>query len=436
MLCYSNVFQIIVRMARRTGGLPSFSNWLGRNRGGGGLSDGNIRDMLDEDSGESDLEDLTGRESGWNEDDDRNVSDMEVDDNGGGDGDLDDQNNTVVQPDNALDLTDDEDEEGEEGEEGDERGGDEVGEDDLGPVQGEHRRVRPTFSKRLVNCLDSCLDPANFDRFEIPTEKKEYSVVMEKKTRNKPEKKISWKNTPVTRRGRQGRENILLSPGGVKSAAARSADTPLKCFDLFFTPEMIRICTEKTNQNIDARMNSLPVERQARIRESDKYPWMKKLDCVMMRAYLGLCFLRGLYKQNHWSAERIWEDRIGHPVFRATMSYNRFMFISSNFCMDDVSTRDERWKNDRFAAAREVWELFNDACSLAVEAGEYVTIDESLYQARTKVSFKQYNSSKPAKYGILVKCLNSVRWPYSLHPQVRAICWKASRGWTSLHLKN
>ena len=111
--------------------------------GGGGLSDGNIRDMLDEDSGESDLEDLTGRESGWNEDDDRNVSDMEVDDNWGGDGDLDDQNNTFVQPDNALDLTDDEDEEGEEG---DERGGDEVGEDDLGPVQGEHRRVRPTFN--------------------------------------------------------------------------------------------------------------------------------------------------------------------------------------------------------------------------------------------------------------------------------------------------
>ena len=92
--------------------------------------------MLDEDSGESDLEDLTGRESGWNEDDDRNVSDMEVDDNWGGDGDLDDQNNTFVQPDNALDLTDDEDEEGEEG---DERGGDEVGEDDLGSVQGEHR---------------------------------------------------------------------------------------------------------------------------------------------------------------------------------------------------------------------------------------------------------------------------------------------------------
>ena len=110
-----------------------------------------------------------------------------------------------------------------------------------------------------------------------------------------------------------------------------------------------------------------------------------------MRAYLVLVLLRGLYKQNHWSVARIWEEKIGHPLFRSTMSYNRFMFISSNFCMDDASTREARWTDDRFAAAREVWEIFNDACSEAVAAGDFVTIDESLYQSRTKVSFKQYN---------------------------------------------
>ena len=40
-------------------------------------------------------------------------------------------------------------------------------------------------------------------------------------------------------------------------------------------------------------------------------------------------------------------------------------------------------------------------------------MDGTLCPARTQISFKQYNSDKPAKYGVLFKSLNSTRYPYT-----------------------
>ena len=41
-----------------------------------------------------------------------------------------------------------------------------------------------------------------------------------------------------------------------------------------------------------------------------------------------------------------------------------------------------------------------------------------MYPARIQVSFKQYNSGKPAKYGVLFKSLNSARYPYTYQTHV------------------
>ena len=45
--------------------------------------------------------------------------------------------------------------------------------------------------------------------------------------------------------------------------------------------------------------------------------------------------------------------------------------------------------------------------------GEYGAIDECQYATRMQVSFKTYNPSKPAKYGILFKCINEVKMPFT-----------------------
>ena len=67
-------------------------------------------------------------------------------------------------------------------------------------------------------------------------------------------------------------------------------------------------------------------------------------------------------------------------VQRVIISKNRHDFISTNFCMDDSTTRLDRWMTERFKACREFFDLFNVACSLAVRAGDFVTIDKTLHE--------------------------------------------------------
>jgi hypothetical protein len=39
---------------------------------------------------------------------------------------------------------------------------------------------------------------------------------------------------------------------------------------------------------------------------------------------------------------------------------------------------------------------------------QYGAIDKCLYACRNRLAFKVYNPAKPAKYGLLFKCVNEV----------------------------
>ena len=42
---------------------------------------------------------------------------------------------------------------------------------------------------------------------------------------------------------------------------------------------------------------------------------------------------------------------------------------------------------------------------------EFLSLDETLHATRVGISFRQYSKSKPAKYGLLFKSLNSAEMP-------------------------
>ena len=50
---------------------------------------------------------------------------------------------------------------------------------------------------------------------------------------------------------------------------------------------------------------------------------------------------------------------------------------------------------------------------LVLATGDYLSLDEILYLMRTQISFKQFNSSKTAQYGLLFKSVNATRYPYT-----------------------
>ena len=81
------------------------------------------------------------------------------------------------------------------------------------------------------------------------------------------------------------------------------------------------------------------------------------------------------------------------------MNHMRFYFLRQMVQFDDKETRAERWRMDHFTALRKIFESFNVNYTTLRIPSEHLAIDETLYAYRYIVKLKQYNPSKPAKYG-------------------------------------
>ena len=75
----------------------------------------------------------------------------------------------------------------------------------------------------------------------------------------------------------------------------------------------------------------------------------------------------------------LFQEQIGHPIFRATLSCNRFWFLMSNVRFDYKNIRERRFQSDRFAACRTLYEMFNTRCSSVLQPGEYKQLINPLW---------------------------------------------------------
>ena len=273
--------------------------------------------------------------------------------------------------------------------------------------ENEVRRIRSKpkkkFTKhRKVHDLCSSLDENNYVGVNQATETTKYEVLLSKATRNNPANKITWVSKKPTNVGRTSAENVLkVKPG--PSAAFQQALTPIEAWELFISPDIIQRIVFYTNQKINYK-NSLKTTCQ---------PYSYPTDEIELKAYIGLRYFRGLEGKNQMNFRRLFKPSMGHQIFSSTMCLSRFQFLNVNICFDDAATRPERFDADRFAAFREIFEMFNTNCSEAMVPDGYLTIDETLYSCRIAVGFKQYNPSKPNRYGILFKSINSVNFPFT-----------------------
>ena len=101
-------------------------------------------------------------------------------------------------------------------------------------------------------------------------------------------------------------------------------------------------------------------------------------------------------------------------VLMITMSLNRFNFICYLITFDDKETRNNRWKSDKFAYMKELFEDVNERNSRMSHLSPLLAIDETLYPYRGHIGFKQYNPNKPAKYSSLYRrfCDSSIPYTY------------------------
>ena len=161
--------------------------------------------------------------------------------------------------------------------------------------------------------------------------------------------------------GRQGAENVIRTEGGVMGAA-KDTITEKDCFQLFMDQTIIADITERTNVSINRFLDSLNENQMERVRT--KGVGARVTTEKEVTAFLGLMYLRAVYKWNYWRIEKYWKS---HSVFPATMGIKRFKFLNKYLVFDDPETRVERWQFDWFAAVREIFERWNDNCGCALQ---------------------------------------------------------------------
>ena len=246
--------------------------------------------------------------------------------------------------------------------------------------------------------LDTSLGETNYDAFDPPIPEE----CLESNIDKTPYK---WTASTVSS-GRCNAANIMpLRPRPQKRVLNKKE--PIDISTNIFTDDMITTVLNNTNKKIMALIEQLPEE----VRSNDKCTYLREVTKEELLAFFGISYARGLLGQNFLKLRQLISVDVGHPIFSASMSFNRLVFIKAMISSDNANTRQERWRSDRFAAFREIFEEVNKCCAKIMSPDDYIAIDETLYPTRSGISFKTYNKDKPTKYGLNFRSLGSSRRP-------------------------
>ena len=223
-----------------------------------------------------------------------------------------------------------------------------------------------------------------------------------------------WSDTPPPTSRTRGCNIFTVGNWGVLI----SPQNKVECFDSFFPPAMLSHILKYTNQHAAAHYARKKVQ------------W-DPIDMIELKAFVGILYLLGVSKGNHENIRNLWSDGpMARPVFKATMSVNRFEIIRCHLRFDSIDTRQERRARDKFAPFREIWNFFESKCRENYKPSAEVCIDEQLIPFRGRCPFRQYMPSKPDKYGmklfLLVDC--NTGYVYTGQPYVGKIGNEITRG--------
>ena len=206
-----------------------------------------------------------------------------------------------------------------------------------------------------------------------------------------------WHEEPP-RGGRRPARNILRNQPGPTPYAAARLQNELSAFLLIFDNDMIETLVVETN-------------REGHLKHGEAF---QPTSIVEMRAYIGLCILRGVYKGHLESVDELFSEEHGRLIFRKTMTLSRFKLLRRHLRFDNRATRNARLQRDKLAAVRLLLDGLTNNSQKCYFPGPAITIDEQLYPYRGRCKFVQYIPSKPAKYGLKF---------WSLNDSQTAYCW-------------
>ncbi|UYV77478.1 hypothetical protein LAZ67_15001178 [Cordylochernes scorpioides] len=140
----------------------------------------------------------------------------------------------------------------------------------------------------------------------------------------------------------------------------KNTPTPLEAFLKFISIDIIKRIVEYTNIFIETIRPNYSRERDCRNTDENE-----------IRCLLGLIIIIGKNRASHLHFKEIWNaNGTGIEICRAAMAYERFLFLLRVIRFDNVLTRQIRRDNDKFAALREIFEIYQNMLMADKELSE------------------------------------------------------------------
>lgn len=222
-----------------------------------------------------------------------------------------------------------------------------------------------------------------------------------------------WSKIPTSKYTRRSQANqILHAPGLIPKSSGIS--TIRDAFMLFFSADILDIIVTETNRKAK---NFFDVYNETHPDDTRKYVPTNRRE---IEAYVGLLITLGALKSSKEPIEMLFtsDSAYSRPIIPATLSRNRYLFLTKFLRFDNFETRTERKLVDKLAPIREVFDKLVLNCKEALNPSSHVCVDEQLVPFRGKAPFRVYMKSKPARYGIKIWALADCEYNYTINMQV------------------
>lgn len=208
-----------------------------------------------------------------------------------------------------------------------------------------------------------------------------------------------WTLVQGEERGRRQIQNVLTEAEGPTLYAKQRVQDAVTAFSCLVNTEIlehIRDCT---------------VSEARRVLQDDSW----ELSMHELKAFIALLYLRGATRGRNQELSSFWSAEWGNPIFKETISRNRFQTIMRFLRFDQKDTRPQRLEENKFALANEMWDGFVSNSILCYKPGADITIDEQLLATKARCPFTQYMGNKPDKFGIKLWVAADVGSKYMLN---------------------
>lgn len=177
-------------------------------------------------------------------------------------------------------------------------------------------------------------------------------------------------------------------PPGQLASSLDGKKRPEELFEVFIPIIELAKISYHTSKKIDSL--------RPKLRQHDPST-LDPITLMELKALLGILIASGIKGDNQTETVQMWSPFEGCPLYRSTMTNERFCFLLSALRFDKSETRSQRLLEDKLAPIRSLWGACVASCLSCYVPGPHFTIGEQFLAFRGNCTFSTRIPNKSAE---------------------------------------